>query len=111
MAWESRSGRRYYYRSVWLDGRVVRRYFGSGPAGELASQLDEEARRGRQEPLEAIRGHRERLGPPDAALASLGAACDVLLEATLLATGYHRPNYGAWRRRHVSRHRRGIAGR
>jgi hypothetical protein len=110
MAWESRSGRRYYYRSVWLDGRVVKRYFGSGPAGELASQLDEEARRARREPLEAIRELRERLGPPDAALAALGAACDILLEATLLAEGFHRPNYGVWRRRHVSGHGRRIGG-
>jgi hypothetical protein len=102
MAWERRWGRLYYYRSVWCDGRVKKRYFGNGPAGELAARLDAEARRNRQEPLSAIRDLQERLRLPDAALTALEATCALLLEATLRANGYHRPKGRAWRRRRVS---------
>ena len=101
MAWASRPGGTYYYRNQWVDGRAVTRYLGRGPAAELAAGLDALARQRRRDEAEALRAERARLGPPEAALAALEAACKLMVEAGLTAAGYHRPNYGAWRRRRV----------
>ena len=34
MGWEVRRGKRYYYRTERVNGRVVKTYIGSGPAAE-----------------------------------------------------------------------------
>jgi hypothetical protein len=101
MGWEHRYGGCYYYRNERQGDRVVKKYYGPGPVGSLAARLDAEARNDREQPLRAIGELVAQLGPPDAALNSLSNACDLLLEATLLIHGFHRPNYGAWRRRRV----------
>ena len=103
MPWETRGERRYFYRSRWVGGRSVRRYIGRGPAGELAERLDQEARLRRAAEAEALRVEQARLEPPEGALRALDAACSLLIEATLTAAGFHRPNYGAWRRRRRAR--------
>ena len=41
MAWEQRGGRRYYYRSVRMNGRVRKVYFGNGPLARKAAQEDQ----------------------------------------------------------------------
>lgn len=110
MAWASRPGGTYYYRNEWVDGRVVTRYFGRGPAAELAAGLDALARQRRRDEAEALRAEQARLRPLEAALAALDAACDLMVEAELTAAGYHRPNYGAWRRRRVRDDGAGPAG-
>jgi hypothetical protein len=101
MGWKHRYGGCYYYRNERQGDRVVKRYYGAGLVGSLAARLDAKARNNREQPLRAIGVLVARLGPPDAALNGLSNACNLLLEATLLIHGFHRPNYGAWRRRRV----------
>jgi hypothetical protein len=43
MGWVQRRGRRYYYRSRWVNGRDVKEYVGTGEAAELAAKLDAKA--------------------------------------------------------------------
>lgn len=50
MGWETRRGRRYYYRKIWDDGKVKSVYCGSGERGELAAREDEERRAARATP-------------------------------------------------------------
>lgn len=40
MPWEQRGKNRYYYRREMIDGKVVRTYFGRGPAAEQAAAED-----------------------------------------------------------------------
>src|SRR5262245_43060777 len=98
MAWESRRNGRYYYSAVKRDGRVIKRYFGRGPAAELAAQLDQQARQRRQDQAAALHTERSRRAAPERALHDFETACDLLMVAALMAAGYHRTNYGPWRR-------------
>ena len=43
------------------------------------------------------------MAPAEAASAALDAAVDGLVAATLLASGYHRPDYAPWRRLRAAR--------
>ena len=40
MGWQQRGEKRYYYRSVWQDGRSVCTYLGAGDVAELAAAAD-----------------------------------------------------------------------
>jgi hypothetical protein len=100
MAWERRGQEHYYYVAVWA-GRTEKRYFGRGPAGELASQLDEQARERREAQATVLRAEATRLAPPEAALRSRDDACALIIRASLTAGGFHRPNYCSWRRRRI----------
>jgi len=103
MAWETRSGRPYFYHSAKVDGRVVKDYVGTGPVAELAARLEARDRRRRRESAEALEADRARVAPADAASAALDVVVDDLVAASLLAAGYHRPNYAPWRRRRAAR--------
>jgi len=103
MAWETRSGRPYFYHSARVDGRVVKDYVGTGPLAELAAKLEAQDRRRRREAAEALRVDQARVLLVEAASAALDAAVDGLVAAALLAAGYHRHNYGPWRRRRAAR--------
>jgi hypothetical protein len=97
MGWEARPGGRYYYRSVRVGGRVVKRYFGNGEVARQAERLDAEARRRGLAEAGAIRAEEDRLGPADAAMAALDRACRLMTGATLLASGFHQ-HCRSWRR-------------
>src|SRR4051812_47650758 len=105
MGWESRPGGRYYYRSQRVAGRVTRQYFGRGPAATLAESLDVEARRRREDERAALGADRAALEPLDRAMAALDAACRRMIEATLLAAGYHQ-HRRSWRKRRARPHDR-----
>ncbi len=98
MGWEARErGTRYYTRSKWVDGRVVREYIGGGPLGEVAAQLDEYERRQREEEDLYWKEERERLERNAAFLPQLEEAADILVRAHLLGSGCHYYR-GEWRR-------------
>src|SRR4051794_10893344 len=99
MAWERRPSGRDYYRSHRRGDRVVKHYFGRGRVALVAADLDDRARRRRAAEAEDLRRLRAQLGPADAALKALEAACQQVYEATLLAAGFRRQNYSKWRRR------------
>src|SRR5215207_6682 len=99
MGWESRGRgkRRYYTRSRWVDGRVVREYVGSGLLGEIAALEDEYKRRQREEEAAFWKEEKERLEAGTAFLDELAEVSEVLLRAHLLASGFHK-HKGQWRR-------------
>ncbi len=58
MAWETRSGKRYFYLSKWVNGRVKKEYYGSGLMAELAAMQVEsrkQDRRARRQELNAAK--------------------------------------------------------
>jgi hypothetical protein len=108
MPWHQASptAKAYYYRSVRsarADGQPRRQYVGGGPVGEAAATAD--ARRRVEREIRARAWRREQ-ALRDAALApllELIRVTDLLVEAALLAAGYHRHSR-TWRKRRVPNH-------
>jgi hypothetical protein len=99
MAWERRGSNLYYYQSKRIDGRVRKKYVGTGPLAEAVAHADETIRRSG-----AAQSERARVELEDArTLASAGEelceAADILAVAELVASGYHRHKGGEWRMR------------
>jgi hypothetical protein len=100
MAWEKRQGKgRYYTRSQRINGRVVRRYVGTGPAAELAATEDALSCVERKVETETEKAKQRRHEELTAPLDELCSLTDLLLKAALLSAGYHQHDRGAWRRR------------
>ena len=100
MAWETRRGRgRYFTRSKRVGKRVIREYLGTGPAAELAAELDALERAARAAAAATWRTERARLEELDAAVAAFDRSVEALARAALLAAGYHQHHRGEWRRR------------
>jgi hypothetical protein len=98
--WEKRErGGLYYTRSRKEGGRVIREYIGGGPLGELAAKTDALNRLRREEEAKAWRAERESLEALDHPVEELYEAADVLVQATLLAAGYHQHNRSEWRKK------------
>jgi hypothetical protein len=105
MAWEIRkNGRRCYYRSKKVNGRVFRQYIGSGPAAELIAELDARRRKVRELEAEQRRQELACLNAADAPLRRMTKGTGLLLQAALLGTGHHQHDRGEWRRRRDSAH-------
>jgi hypothetical protein len=103
MGWERRgnTGTAYYYRSRRAaDGRVVKEYVGRGEraikaAEEVACRESE-----RESDRQAVQDLSARLASLDRLTEELDRAVRLLLEAYLLASGYHRGrNYDSWRKK------------
>lgn len=99
MGWENRQdGKKYYYRSLRIGGRVVKKYIGRGPKAVQAAREDELRRAKRAAAAAARRQSLEQFDRATEALEEFSRQLDILLEATLLAAGYHC-HRGCWRRR------------
>ncbi len=97
MAWETRGSSRYYYQSERdEDGRVKKRYIGTGEIAEVVAHADETRRRARQERRERELEELERLKTADAAVEEFCTAVDTITRAALVAAGY-RNHKGEWR--------------
>ena len=104
MAWEARNGKgRYYTRSLWIDGHVVREYVGTGRKGEEAARKDATDRlerlRARQAAQEREREEEGRVAAVEDPLGELDARCDLLMRTALELAGYHKPQRWKWRKR------------
>jgi hypothetical protein len=98
MAWESRErGGRYYTRSRRVNGRVVRKYIGSGEPARIASESDDKRRVTRKAERQQRRTDLERLEALAAPVGELCEATEILFRAYLLAGGYYE-HKGEWRR-------------
>jgi hypothetical protein len=98
MALENRGGRLYYYRSV-RDGEKVRKIYEE--SGELARIVHERVimnraalKHERRESAKEL----ERLEALAGPVVKLSQTAEILVQAHLIAAGYHRRK-GEWRRR------------
>ena len=98
MAWETRAGRRYYYRKRRDGGRVVSEYIGSGPGAEAMATLDDYARILERQEREAWKAEVAHQREIDRALDDAGTLLRLLTHATLVANGYHS-HKGQWRKK------------
>lgn len=90
MAWESRQNRirRYYTRSVKVNGRVRRQYFGCGLAGQVAADMDAHDRAERQARLDALRELRRTTALADPLDGLLADWIALLMQVVLMPRGY-----------------------
>jgi hypothetical protein len=99
VGWETRErGTRYYTRSKWVDGRVVREYVGGGVLGKIAALEDEHKRLQKQETVAHWTEQQKHLERDAAFLKELEEVTEILTRACLIAAGCHRRR-GEWRRR------------
>lgn len=98
MVWEERNGNRYYYQSERDEqGRVVKKYIGTGQIAELVAHAEETRRKVREDRRAKEREELERMEALAAPVLELDEVTDVLARAALLAAGYHH-HRGEWRR-------------
>jgi hypothetical protein len=98
VAWEERKGSRYYYQSERDEqGRVVKKYIGTGQIAELVAHAEETRRKVREDRRAKEREELERMEALAAPVLELDEVTDVLARAALLAAGYHH-HRGEWRR-------------
>lgn len=98
VGWEDRErGGRYYYRSRWQEGRVLKEYVGTGRVGELAAEADRVERERREVERRKEKQDRQGLATLAAPVLELSEAAEVLVRAHLIAAGCHR-HKGEWRR-------------
>ncbi len=101
MAWERRGkrGRLVYYSvSKTIEGKVVKQYLGRGERAIAAAAVVAQAKMQREADWVAVQEEQARLIGPDGLALELIAVVDLLMAATLIASGFHRRNWGKWRK-------------
>jgi hypothetical protein len=117
MAWERRGdkGARYFYRSRRTpEGKILKEYVGRGEKARAAADDLAGTQARRQVDQQALSAEIALLSELDRATSDLTQGADLLLKATLSAGGFHKRNYGPWRKRRAwkqSSARAGSAGR
>lgn len=99
MGWETRGGRRYYYRARKVGGRVVKEYLGTGRPAEIAALQDAWTRQDRAAAANARRAERAGLEAVDGEMKDIDDVIEAMTQASLVLAGYHRHHGGEWRRR------------
>jgi hypothetical protein len=99
MGWETRRGRRYYYQARKAGGRVIKEYVGSGHLAEAVAVLNASIRAERFALAQERRAERERAAAVDTTVNAAHGDIEILLQANLVLSGYHRHHRGEWRRR------------
>jgi hypothetical protein len=98
VAWERRGSNLYYYQSQRIDGRVRKKYVGTGEVAQAIAHADETIRRSRAAHSERARVELEETRTLASVGEELCEAADILAAAQLVAAGYHR-HKGQWRMR------------
>ena len=104
MGWTTtRTGRKYFYRSVRESGGNVRRkYFGTGVQAKLESKKMEAERRAEAAEQKLVNDAQLAISEAEQMTNSSIELTALIVEATLLAAGYWRGNdYRKWRRKRV----------
>src|SRR5688500_5666437 len=100
MAWETRrNGRRYYYRSKRVGGRVVKEYLGGGAWINSMLWLEGRDRERAAEEQAQSKAERAKADELDAAVVEFCRFVDEVTREALTAAGYHRHDRGQWRKR------------
>jgi hypothetical protein len=104
MGWERRgkAGRMVYYRVTRsAEGKVVKQYFGRGERAAAAAAVVARSKAQRNADRQAVQEEQALLAGPEGVMVELIQVAHLLMEGTLLASGFHRLNYGKWRKRRV----------
>ena len=96
MGWERRGPYTYYIRKQTRQGRTVRTSYGRGPAAQVAAAADAE----RRQAQETLRAERAYLAQCDQQLDAVSQCIELLMQASLLVTGYHQHHRSEWRQHH-----------
>ncbi len=102
MAFEKRNNSGVYLYLSRRDpatGQVQKVYLGRGPRAEAAAQALATRRKQRAADRLAVENAESKLRAVDELMGELDEAATLLLEAVLIAEGFHRENYGPWRKR------------
>jgi hypothetical protein len=99
MAWETRRGRRYYYQSRRVNGRVVKEYVGGGKLGEIAAWFDQQERDERDVRAERDRAARDEDEALRRQVEDFDREVAAVVAAALVLAGYHRADRKRWRKR------------
>jgi hypothetical protein len=92
--------RGYVYETFRDGGRVCRRYVGAGDTVALALKLERLKRKAEERARSQKQAERdEQRQKVEIPVALLDAQTSEVLEALLVAAGYHRPQRGPWRKR------------
>src|SRR5215470_9477783 len=97
MPWEKRGLQQFYYRSQRVNGRVIKKYLGTGYAAQQAYEIDQQ----RQEEKKQERAMRKEIEALDHQTNSLWNMTKTLVKAHLLVAGYHQHHRGEWRKRRI----------
>src|SRR5262249_21777932 len=95
MPWEKRGLQQFYYRSQRVNGRVIKKYLGTGHTAQLAYEKDLR----QQEEKKQERAIRKEIEALDHQTNSLRDMTKTLVKAHLLVAGYHQHHRGEWRKR------------
>jgi predicted nucleic acid-binding protein len=98
VAWETRNGTRYYYRSVRDGKRVRKEYVGTGETAEALAHADEAIRLVRKLERDECQAEVEQMEELAAPMLEIAELAEVLARAHLAAGGYHK-HKGEWRLR------------
>lgn len=96
MAWETRRGRQYLYRSERNGAHVRKLYVGRGAKAEQAARELADAKAQREHDRAEATNLEARLAAADQITAEGQQGAAQLVEATLLVVGYHN-HRGEWR--------------
>lgn len=96
VAWELRNKRRYFYRGVRRDGKVAKVYLGAGDAARHAAAVCAAAKAERAADREELTTFQCQLAEADRLAATVRQGVNLLMEAELLAEGFHL-HRGQWR--------------
>jgi hypothetical protein len=98
MAWERRGKQRFYYRSIKVNGRVKKIYFGRGREAELAALAAERRYEERTRRAARLQQQRDCCRQMEEALGELNAELDLLTRGVAVAAGFSERD-GQFRRR------------
>jgi hypothetical protein len=98
MAWESRGGKRTYYRYKRSGDTVRKISYGSGERARRAAEEDSAARARQEADRNLLAELQMKLTAVDQLAADAQHGTDLLTEAVLLAVGCHK-HRGEWRLR------------
>src|SRR5271165_7516822 len=99
MSWKNINGRRYYYKSKRVGGRVESRYFGAGESGSLMAQIDEFERLERAAERWAEQEEREESDAEEQAVAEWFDGVQAVADAAMAEAGFHKHRGQWWRKR------------
>jgi hypothetical protein len=92
--------RGYVYETFRDGGQVCRRYVGAGDTVALALKLERLKRKAEERARSQKQAERdEQRQKVETPVALLDARTNEIVEALLIAAGYHRPQRGVWRKR------------